>query len=87
MRNMERLDCTLAPPSEEHLPDRGKKPLRIWMLFHLVKVGQRSWGMLVLCWEEEIKVRWKEHNDATAFLFTWVISQPSIEAATFTVLI
>lgn len=25
MRNMERLDCTLAPPSEEYLPDQGKK--------------------------------------------------------------
>ena len=30
--------------SEEDLPDRGKKPLQIWMLFHLVKVGQRSWA-------------------------------------------
>ena len=87
MRNLERLDCTLASPLKRICLIRGKKPLQIWMLFHLVKVGQRSWGMLVLCWAEEIKVRWKERNDATAFLFTWVISQPSIEPATFTVLI
>lgn len=34
---------------------------------------------------EEIKVSWKEHDNATAFLFTWVISRLSTEAGTFTV--
>lgn len=37
-----------------------------------------------LCLTEEVK-RWKEHNNATVFLFTWVMSGLSTEAETFTV--
>ena len=36
MRNLERLDGTLASPLKRICLIRGKKPLQILMLFHLV---------------------------------------------------
>lgn len=48
-------------------------------------MGRVIGGSLLGAVFEEIKVRWKEHNDATVFQFTWVISGLSIEARVFTV--
>ena len=49
------------------------------------ELGRVIGGSLLGAVFEEIKVRWKEHNDATVFQFTWVISGLSIEARVFTV--